>query len=106
MCMASMRESQGSDRSCQHTSRITCIAAPRVWHFSAFHCTLGSWEGGDRMIVGIMGGKAHMGGGAGHKTKPHTVRHGARDQIFQALSLFFCRGGAWDEAIHGLIKVQ
>ena len=37
MCMASMRESQGSDRSSQHTSTITCIAAPRVWHFSAFH---------------------------------------------------------------------
>ena len=23
--------------SSQHTSTITCIAAPRVWHFSAFH---------------------------------------------------------------------
>ena len=34
----SMRESQDSDRiSSQHTSTITCIAAPRVWHFSAFH---------------------------------------------------------------------
>ena len=34
MRMASMRESRGSDR---HTSTITCTAAPRVWHFSAFH---------------------------------------------------------------------
>ena len=25
--------------SSQHTSTITCTAAPRVWHFSAFHCT-------------------------------------------------------------------
>ena len=24
--------------SSQHTSTITCTAAPRVWHFSAFHC--------------------------------------------------------------------
>ena len=23
--------------SSQHTSTITCTAAPRVWHFSAFH---------------------------------------------------------------------
>ena len=30
-----------------------------------------------------------------HKLKPHTVHHGARDQFFQALSPFFCRGGAW-----------
>ena len=22
----------------QHTSTITCTAAPRVWYFSAFHC--------------------------------------------------------------------
>ena len=26
--------------SSQHTSTITCTAAPRVWHFNAFH-----WEG-------------------------------------------------------------
>ena len=25
--------------SSQHTSTITCTAAPRVWHFSAFHCS-------------------------------------------------------------------
>ena len=25
------------DFSSQHTSTITCTAAPRVWHFSAFH---------------------------------------------------------------------
>ena len=25
----------------QHTSTITCTAAPRVWHFSAFHCSSG-----------------------------------------------------------------
>ena len=38
----SMRESRGSDRFYnQHTSTITCTVAPRVWHFSAFHC-LGS----------------------------------------------------------------
>ena len=38
MCMASMRESQGSARfSNQHTSTITCTAVPRVWHFNAFH---------------------------------------------------------------------
>ena len=24
--------------SSQHTSTITCTAAPRVWHFNAFHC--------------------------------------------------------------------
>ena len=29
--------------SSQHTSTITCIAAPRVWHFSAFHCMLQRW---------------------------------------------------------------
>ena len=34
MHMASMRESRGSDRF--YTSIITCTAAPRVWHFSAF----------------------------------------------------------------------
>ena len=27
--------------------------------------------------------------------KPHIVCHGEHDQIFQALSLFFCRRGAW-----------
>ena len=26
----------------QNTSTITCTVAPRVWHFSAFHC-IGSW---------------------------------------------------------------
>ena len=36
--MASMRESRDSDQFSQHTSTITCTAAPRVWHFSAFHC--------------------------------------------------------------------
>ena len=38
MRMASMRESRDSDR--QHTSTITCTAALRVWHFSAFHCVI------------------------------------------------------------------
>ena len=33
MRMASMRESRDSDRFLVNT----CIAAPRVWHFSAFH---------------------------------------------------------------------
>ena len=38
MRMPSMRESRDSVRfSNQHTSTITCVAAPRVWHFSAFH---------------------------------------------------------------------
>ena len=37
--MVSMRASRGSDRFYnQHTSTITCTVAPRVWHFSAFHC--------------------------------------------------------------------
>ena len=37
--MVSMRESRGRDRFYnQHTSTITCTVAPRVWHFSAFHC--------------------------------------------------------------------
>ena len=40
MHIASMRESQDSVWfSNQHTSTITCTAAPRVWHFSAFHYT-------------------------------------------------------------------
>ena len=40
MGMASMKESRDSGRFLysQHTSTITCTAAPRVWHFSAFHC--------------------------------------------------------------------
>ena len=47
MRMANMRESRDSDRnSSQHTSTITCTAAPRVWHFSSF--------GGAR------GGHSHM----------------------------------------------
>ena len=38
MRMPSMKESRDSVRfSNQHTSTITCAAAPRVWHFSAFH---------------------------------------------------------------------
>ena len=40
MRMASMRESRDSDRFLVNTSTITCTAAPRVWHFSAFHCGL------------------------------------------------------------------
>ena len=38
--MASMRESRETViDSSQHTSStLTCTAAPRVWHFSAFHC--------------------------------------------------------------------
>ena len=34
--MASMSHETVIDSS-QHTSTITCTAAPRVWHFSAFH---------------------------------------------------------------------
>ena len=37
MRMASMREWLISS---QHTSTIACTAVPRVWHFSAFHCTV------------------------------------------------------------------
>ena len=38
MRMASLRESRDSNRfSSQHTCTITCTAAPRVWHFRAFH---------------------------------------------------------------------
>ena len=40
MRMASMRESRDSDRFLVNTSTITCTAAPRVWHFSAFHLKL------------------------------------------------------------------
>ena len=36
MHMASMRESD-SDRFLVNTSTITCTAALRIWHFSAFH---------------------------------------------------------------------
>jgi len=36
--MASMRESRDSDRFLVNTSTITYTAAPRVWHFSVFHC--------------------------------------------------------------------
>ena len=40
--VASMRESRDSDQfSSQHTSTITCTAAPKVWHFSAFHLLAG-----------------------------------------------------------------
>ena len=39
MRMASMRESRDSDRFLLNTSTITCTAAPRVWHFSAFRIT-------------------------------------------------------------------
>ena len=38
----SMRESQDSNHSSQHTSTITCTAVVRVWHFNAFHLTV-SW---------------------------------------------------------------
>ena len=31
------RVTRQSSISSQHTSTITCTAAPRVWHFSAFH---------------------------------------------------------------------
>ena len=37
MRMASMRESRDSDQFLVNTSTITCTAAPRVWHFIAFH---------------------------------------------------------------------
>ena len=31
-------------KSSQHTSTITCTAAPRVWHLSAFHCNCSECE--------------------------------------------------------------
>ena len=30
--------------SSQHTSTITCTAAPRVWHFSVFHCLVDHYD--------------------------------------------------------------
>ena len=45
MRMANMRESHDSDLfSSQHTCTVTFTAAPRVWHFSAFHCVCGESE--------------------------------------------------------------
>ena len=36
------RVTRQSSISSKHTSTITCTAAPRVWHFSAFHCLCSS----------------------------------------------------------------
>ena len=65
MCMASLSESLDSDRfSCQHTCTISCTAAPRVWHFSAFHWICNACSGtillqfcfrlGDVLEVGLV----------------------------------------------------